>query len=142
MIAIYLIILLVKGLQQKILCDVSVTLFAVMTWSPWSIEDNDEDGGGDDDEDDIDLLSDDGDDNDVFNKDEDKDDDDYYHDVFRQMPLWWLGELGIVCQRKSAENQKGDWRLIIIIIIPSSLLSSHHQHYHRIISIIISETKI
>ena len=102
-----------------------------MTWS-WSlsIEDNDEDGGGGDDEDDIDLLSDDkddGDDNDAFNKDEDKDDDDYYHDVFRQMPLWWLGELGIVCQRKSAENQKGDYRPIII---SSSALSSYHQHYH------------
>ena len=51
-------------MRRKFLCDVSVTLFAVMTWSLWSIEDNYEDGGGDDDEDDIDLLSDDKDDDD------------------------------------------------------------------------------
>ena len=113
--------------------------------SLWSIEDDDEDSGGDDDEDDIDLLSDDkddGGDNDAFNEDDVKDDDednddDDNHDVSRQMPLWWLGGMGIVCQRKSAENQKGDWRLIILIIIPSSLLSSHHHYYLLIISTII-----
>ena len=57
-------------MRREFMCDVSVTLFAVMTWSLWSIEDNYEDGGGDDDEDDLDLLSDDkndGDDNDAFN---------------------------------------------------------------------------
>ena len=51
-------------MRRKFLCDVSVTLFAVMTWSLWSIEDNYED------DEDLDLLSDDkndGDDNDAFN---------------------------------------------------------------------------
>ena len=29
--------------------------------------------------------------------------------LLRQMQLWWLGRLGILCQRKSAEDQKGDY---------------------------------
>ena len=117
-------------MRRKFLCDVSVTLFAVMTWSLSSIEDNDEDGGGDDDEDDIDLLSDDkddGDDNDAFTKDKDR--------------WWWLlprrfqtnaalviGETGD-CVSKEISRESERWlsshhHLIISTIILSSALSS------------------
>ena len=117
-------------MRRKFLCDVSVTLFAVMTWSLWSIEDNDEDGGGDDDEDDIDLLSDDkddGDDNDAFTKDKDR--------------WWWLLPRRFQTNAALVIGGTGDCVSKEISRESERWLTSHH-YYHPIIIIIFSSSSL
>ena len=57
----------------------------------------------------VNLNGEDNDDDDYKDEDDENDDDNANDDfVSRQLQIWWLGRLGSLCQRKSAEDQKGN----------------------------------